>query len=168
MADKPEGKPRRPENEYKKPRSFVDDPPMEIVVPESKSWDEHEACCRIAIGKAKEIQAKTESLIKDWAEFEGMTLRAYKKMPANDAMFSDSPLSPMRMQTAFRQHLAKFGWKWAAGLPWGPDSVRPFLAVVTEACTWGTRILKDKERAEKVAKAELAAKKAQDAVGAVV
>ncbi len=161
-------RPKRPENEVKKPRTFVDDGPILNVAPESKSWDEYESACKIVKAKAKDMQAKLESLVKEWAEFEGATLRAYKRMPQTDAMFSDGPFSPMRMQSAFRQNLAKLGWKWAAGLPWGPDNVRLFVDVVNEACTWGDRIVHDQERAAKIEAAKKVARKAEDDIGAIV
>lgn len=164
MADRKERAP----NEFKKPRTFVDDAPILNVAPESKSWDEYESACKIVRAKAKDIQIKMDSLIKDWAEFEGMTLRAYKRMPQTDAMFSEGPFSPLRMQSAFRQNLAKHGWKWAAGLPWGPDVVKLFVDVVDEACTWGERIVHDQERAAKVEAAKKLAKKAEDDIGAIV
>lgn len=159
---------RRPDNDYKKQRGFVDDEPIVIAKPEAKSWDEYESACRLVKTKSKVIQEKLESLVKEWAEFEHATLKAYKKMPTTDAMFSDSPLSPLRMQNAFRQNLAKLGWKWAAGLPWGPDNVRNFYDVAAEACTWGERILKDKARREKIEAGERALQKAKDDIGAIV
>ncbi len=159
---------KRPENVATKPRTFVDDEPIVSVPPEHKSWEEHFLAIKIVRAKAKDMQSKLEALVKEWTEFEGETLRAYKKMPQNDAMFPDSPFSPMRMQNAFRQNLAKLGWKWASGLPWGPDNVRRFYDVVNEACTWGERIIQDKERAAKIEAAQKLAKKAQDDIGAIV
>ncbi len=164
MADKS----KRPENEVKKPRMFIDDGPILNVAPESKSWGEYEAACKIVRIKAKELQVKLDSMVKEWTEFEAITLKAYKKMPETDAMFSDGPFSPMRMQNAFRQNMAKLGWKWAIGLPWGPDPVRLFYDVVNEACTWGERILHDQERLKKIEAAKKLAQKAQDDIGAIV
>lgn len=161
-------KSKRAENQYSKPRTFVDDEPIVAVKPESKSWDEYEAASRIVKGKALEIQKKLDALVKEWAEFEGATVVAYKRMPFADTMFSDSPISPQRMQNAFRQNLAKLGWKWAAGLPWGPENVRNFYDVVAEACTWGERILKDKSRRDKIETATKAAEKAKNDIGAIV
>lgn len=171
--DRPVGKSRdpkvqRPENEYKKPRHFQDDEPIEAVPPESKSWDEHETLCRMVRAKADEIQSDMEDLFHKFTEFEGMTLKAYKKMPRSDAMFSDSPLSPLRMQSSFRQNLAKLGWRWAAGLPFGPEKVRDFKEVVAEACTWGMRILKDEQKAVKIEHARKLAEKAQDDIGKII
>lgn len=134
---------------------------------ESKSWDEAEACARIATAKAKEVQHAMENLFKVWSEFEGATLKAFKKMPAPDAMFSDGPLSPLRMQMALRQNMAKLGWTWAAGLPWGPDKVKTFFTFAEEALTWSKRIVHDKSRTEKIAAAQKAAQKAQDDIGKI-
>lgn len=164
MADKS----KRPENEYEKPRKFIDDEPIAITKPESKSWDEYEAASRIVKNKAIELQKKMEILVKEWAEFEGATVTVYKRMPITDTLFSDSPISPLRMLNAFRQNMAKLGWKWAAGLPWGPENVRNFSDIVSEACTWGERILKDKARKEKIEAATKAAQKAKDDIGAII
>ncbi len=160
-------RPKRPENEVKKPRRFYDDGPIINAPPETKSWEEYEIACKIVKLKAKDLQGRLEALVKEWAEFEGATLKAYKKMPQSDAMFSDGPFSPMRMQSAFRQNLAKLGWKWAAGLPWGPENVKLFIDVVNEACTWGQRILHDQERAAKIEAAKKIAKSAQDDIGKI-
>ncbi len=174
MADeKPVGKPRighnkRPDNEYKAPRRFIDDEPIVAAKIETKSWDEYDGNCRIVIGKAKDMQAKIESLIKEWKEFEAAALQAYKKMPIADALFSDSPLSPFRMQNALRQNLAKLGWGWASGLPWGPEAVKPFLTIVTEACSWGARIRKDNERSLKIEAATKIAEKAQNDIKSII
>ena len=159
---------KRPENTVSKPREFIDDGPIVAVPPETKSWEEHELALRTVRQKAKELQAKIIGIVKEWSEFEGATLKAYKKMPQNDAMFADSPFSPMRMQNAFRQNLAKLGWKWAAGLPWGPDPIRAFYDIVNEACTWGERIVADAERARKIDAAKKAADKAHDDIGKII
>jgi len=153
---------KKPENQYTKPRRFLDDEEIKAAAPESRSWEEHQAACRVALAKAKSIQEQMEKLHKDWSEFEGLTLRAFKKMPKNDANFSESPLSPMRMMNAFKQNLAKLGWSWAAALPFGPEPVRTFLAVATDACTWGDRILQDEERQKKIDAAKKLADKAQE------
>lgn len=154
---------KKPDNTFSKPRRFVDEESEpEVKAPESKSWSEYETACKAVKICATDIQKKLESLYRDWVVFEAATLQAYKKMPQTDAMFSDSPLSPMRTLGALRQNMAKLGWKWAAGLPYGPENVKTFLSVVEEAITWGQRILKDKERAEKIEAAKIIAKQAQE------
>ncbi len=160
-------KPKRPENVVKAPRMFIDNEPIVNVAPESKSWEEHAQALKIVRLKAKELQHALDTMVRAWTEFEALTLKAYKKMPETDAMFSDSPLSPMRMHNAFRQNMAKLGWKWAAGLPWGPDVVKQFYDVVNEACSWGERIVHDKERALKIEAAKKLAQKANDDIGAI-
>lgn len=160
MATRPIAK--KPENAFTKPRRFVDDAEIETKAPESKSWDEYESACKAIKICAKDIQNKLDSLFRDWAAFEAAALQAYKKMPQADAMFSDSPLSSVRMLHAFRQNMAKLGWKWASALPYGPDNVKTFLTIVEEAITWGQRIIRDNERAEKIEAAKKLADKAQD------
>ncbi len=98
---------------------------------------------------AKDIQGKIDSFVKDWAKFEEKALQVYKAMPKTDALFSDCPIAPKRLEMYMRANFAKLGWKWAAALMWGPESVRTFYEVVSDACTWGTRIMKDDENAEK-------------------
>ena len=168
MAKPEDSVPARRENIATKRRVFVDDAPIVDKAPEQKSWPEYAAACKLIKAKAMDLQKRLESMVKEWAEFEAATLQAYKKMPISDAMFSDSPLSPMRMSSAFRQNMAKLGWKWAAGLAWGPESVRKFYDIVDEACTWGERIIHDKERAEKIEKATRDIEKAKDDIGAIV
>lgn len=165
-ADKPEIKPV--ENPYKVPRRFADDEPIVDVPPESKSWEEYDFACKRLLEKAKNMQGKLESMVKDWADLEAEALQAYKKMPNTDAMFSDSPLSHLRLQNSFRQNLAKLGWRWAMGLPWGPDVVKPFFDVVKDACTWGERIVKDQQRAEKIEAAKKLAEKATNDITKII
>jgi hypothetical protein len=167
---KPERAPqRRPENKYVQPRMVEDfGKEIEAAPVESKSWDEYEIAVRFMRTKAVEIQNHIDSLVQEWKEFEGQCLKAYKKMPKTDAMFSESPLSPMRFHAAMRANFAKLGWSWAAGLPWGPDKVKRFIDVVEESCKWGDRIVKDDERLLKVEAAKKAAEKASQEVKSIV
>ncbi len=164
MADKV----KRPENDFKKPRMFIDDASIKAQPLEIKSWDLYDKACKEVREQGRDLQEKLDAIVKAWSEFEAASLKAYKKMPQNDAMFSDSPFSPMRMQNAFRQNLAKLGWRWAAGLPWGPDVVKPFFEIVDQACTWGQRIVHDQERAIKIEAAEKLAKKAQEDIKTII
>jgi hypothetical protein len=133
-----------------------------------QDWKENERLNKDLRSKAKEMQVRLEEWVKDWAKFEELALKVYKSMPENDAMFFDSPIAPGRLQMAFRGNLAKLGWKWACGLPWGPENVRKFADIVDDACKWGERILKDKETLAKKKAQTKIVEKAQDDLGAIV
>ncbi len=159
---------KKRENSFKAPRIFTDDGPIKNEPLEIKSWELYEAACKDLRAKGKGLQESLENIVKEFAAFEAQSLKAYKKMPQSDAMFSDSPLSPFRMQNAFRQNLAKLGWKWAAGMPWGPEVVKPFSEIVDVACNWGKRIIHDEERLKKIEAAEKLAAKARENIKSII
>lgn len=133
-----------------------------------QDWKENERLNKELRTKAKDMQVRLEEWVKDWQKFEELALKVYKSMPKNDAMFFDSPIAPGRLQMAFRGNLAKLGWKWAAGMPWGPENVRTFYDIVNDACTWGERIVKDDATTAKKQAQTKVVEKAQEDLGAIV
>lgn len=113
------------------------------------AWKDNERLNGELKSAAKDLQGDIESLVKKWDKFKELALKTYKSMPKNDAMFPDSPIGEKRLEMAMRANFAKLGWKWAASLMWGPDTVRTFYDIVSDACTWSARIIKDEETLEK-------------------
>lgn len=112
-------------------------------------WKDNERLNGELKSAAKDLQGDIEALVKKWNKFKELALKTYKSMPKNDAMFPDSPLGEKRLEMAMRANFAKLGWKWAASLMWGPEGVRTFYEIVSDATTWGARIIKDEENLEK-------------------
>lgn len=114
----------------------------------AEEYDEKEKDLKL---KAAGFEAKYLSLHADWKAIETACTEFYARLPKQNVMYFDSPISPLRLLSNFRFNLAKLGWGWAGHFIGGNENVKKFSVVVNDALKWSRAVMVENDKRMKEA-----------------
>ncbi len=125
------------------PQGIEDEPVKVIVTWTQETYKAREDELKL---KSASLEAKYTSLLADWKAFEAMMNDTFAKLPKQDVMYFDSPLSPLRLMSNVRFNLVKLGWRWAGQSVSLPETIKKFSVAVSDALRWSKGVMNDHER----------------------
>lgn len=111
------------------------------------NWKQAKEIAKQLAVRAKVAQDLEVDRAKNYQAMKDLTLELYKSLPAYDALYTDSPLSPLRLRFALNAFSKRIGMEGVKNIFVSPLDIKDFTHVVDEAIAWALKFEKENEKA---------------------